>query len=148
MKQLHLAYSHQNKALADTIEAAINDVTCVHHTDLLGQPDGAFANELQETEGPVVLLITDNFIKSEQCMSGALPMLLALMRQNRILPIVADGVVEKDDVRNERHECAERVTRNVHRLVVQAQHRAHTVPPRIVQTIESLNVRHLLPTHT
>lgn len=96
MKQLHLAYSHQNKALADTIEAIINDVVCIHHTDHSGQPDGTFANELQESEGPIVLLITDNFIKSEQCMSGALPMLLTLMRQNRVLPVVADGVVEKE----------------------------------------------------
>lgn len=95
MTQLYLAYSHENAPLADQIAAQLTDIECLRHTDK-NHDTGFFANVLQETEIPVVLLVTDNFIKNEVCMSGVLGMLLSLMRQSRILPVVANGVTITD----------------------------------------------------
>ena len=94
MTQLYLAFSHENTPLAEQLADRLTGIDCILHSDL--SPDtanGGFNSVLQETQYPVLLLVTDNFLKNETCMSGALGMLLSLMRQSRILPVVANGVV-------------------------------------------------------
>jgi len=94
MTQLYLAFSHENTPLAEQLADRLTGIDCILHSDQ--SPDtgnGGFNSVLQETQHPVLLLITDNFLKNETCMSGALGMVLSLMRQSRILPVVANGVV-------------------------------------------------------
>lgn len=94
MTQLYLAFSHENAPLAEQLADRLPGIDCIQHSDL--SPDagnGGFNSVLQETQHPVLLLVTDNFLKNETCMSGALGMMLSLMRQSRILPVVANGVV-------------------------------------------------------
>lgn len=98
MKHLHLAYCLDNEALAAEIERSMPDVECIRHFNRAETPTGTFAQEIQETQGPVVLLLTDNFLKSEPCMAGVHPMLLSLQRQNRILVLIANGVAWQDGV--------------------------------------------------
>ncbi|MBL7774547.1 MAG: SDR family NAD(P)-dependent oxidoreductase, partial [Saprospiraceae bacterium] len=62
-----------------------------HHTDRPEQVPGALTSRVAATDGPVVFLLTDNFLKNRLCMAGALTMFQALAQQNRVLCVVADG---------------------------------------------------------
>ncbi|MEN9610359.1 MAG: hypothetical protein RLZZ628_1173 [Bacteroidota bacterium] len=46
---------------------------------------------------PVLLLITDNFLKSENCMNDALGVVQDLGQKKRLIPVVADGTYQKAD---------------------------------------------------
>jgi NADP-dependent 3-hydroxy acid dehydrogenase YdfG/Flp pilus assembly protein TadD len=46
---------------------------------------------------PVLLLITDNFLKSENCMNDALGVVQELGQKKRLIPVVADGTYQKAD---------------------------------------------------
>jgi NADP-dependent 3-hydroxy acid dehydrogenase YdfG/tetratricopeptide (TPR) repeat protein len=46
---------------------------------------------------PVLLLITDNFLKSENCMNDALGVVQDLGHKKRLIPVVADGTYQKSD---------------------------------------------------
>lgn len=93
MSTIHLVYAHENRDLAEKLTQDLGRVGLPfqHHTDRPEQPLGQLAAQVEATEGPVVFLITDNFFKSRHCMAGALPMFQTLVRQNRVLSIVADG---------------------------------------------------------
>ncbi len=92
MTQIHLAFCHLNSNLADILEDQLPNIQCIRHSDSDYSETGSFMHSLADTEGLVLLLITDNFMKTEQCMSGALAMLLSLMRQNRVIAIIANGI--------------------------------------------------------
>jgi NADP-dependent 3-hydroxy acid dehydrogenase YdfG/tetratricopeptide (TPR) repeat protein len=96
MKQIHLAFCQLNSNLADILEEQLQNVQCIRHSDSDYSDIGSFSNSLVDTDGLVLLLITDNFMKTEQCMSGALAMLLSLMRQNRVIAIIANGIKIED----------------------------------------------------
>ncbi|MEO0042672.1 MAG: hypothetical protein RL329_2120 [Bacteroidota bacterium] len=46
---------------------------------------------------PVLLLITDNFLKAETCMNEALGIVQELGNKKRLIPVVADGTYQKGD---------------------------------------------------
>lgn len=94
MKLLHLAYCSENQSLADTVQRHLPDVVCQHHTEA----DGPIAEALSETADPVLLIVTDNFLKNEVCMSGIMGLVLSLIKHQRILAVIAPGVEWKDGV--------------------------------------------------
>ncbi len=98
MTQIHLAFCHHNSNLADILEDQLPNIQCIRHSDSDYSETGSLMHSLADTEGLVLLLITDNFMKTEQCMSGALAMLLSLMRQNRVIAIIANGIIIENGV--------------------------------------------------
>ncbi|TNE59930.1 MAG: SDR family NAD(P)-dependent oxidoreductase, partial [Bacteroidetes bacterium] len=99
MSTIQLVYANDNIDLAEQLTRDIGRVGVVfqHHTNKSGQAPGQLATGVAQTDGPVLLLITDNFLKNRTCMAGALAMIQALNRDKRLLTVVADGRRKTED---------------------------------------------------
>lgn len=98
MNRIILAYCHDNADLADVVEQRLGRIG-IPFERITHRPDdgpGDFINRLQGAEDPAILFITDNFFKSQACMSGALAGIQALLNDKRLLIVVADGKVSHD----------------------------------------------------
>jgi NADP-dependent 3-hydroxy acid dehydrogenase YdfG/Tfp pilus assembly protein PilF len=99
MDKIILAYCRDNADLAQKIDANLSKVGIPfeHLTNQPGAMPGQFAAWVQSTNSPVILLITDNFLKSQSCMAAALVMMQQLIRSERVLTVVADGKIDHGD---------------------------------------------------
>ncbi|TAK41902.1 MAG: SDR family NAD(P)-dependent oxidoreductase [Saprospiraceae bacterium] len=59
--------------------------------------EGLLENAFSQTRGIVLLLITDNFLKTEGCMFGALDVVKKLGDARRLIPVIADGEAPNSD---------------------------------------------------
>ncbi len=93
MEKIILAYCHENARLAKQIDEKLHrsGIRFDHVSDEKDRLPGQFVAAVQSTNAPVILLVTDNFLRSQGCMAQAQPMLQQLLRTNRVLPVVADG---------------------------------------------------------
>jgi NADP-dependent 3-hydroxy acid dehydrogenase YdfG len=89
-----IAFSQSNRPLAEAVSAQFAHLTPVLLDDAPQRPKGQFAEQILAHDGPCLLLLTDNLLRSEHALSGLLPALLILMRQERLLVVIADGVGE------------------------------------------------------
>lgn len=98
MNRILLAYCRENAPLAAEIDRKLSriGIPFEHITDQEGSEPGYMANYLSSTPEPVLLLVTDNFLKSAGCMSGMLAALQAMLRDRRLVTVVADGVRRED----------------------------------------------------
>lgn len=92
-KQILLAYCSENAEAAFLIDRDLSEAGILldHLTCDAGNPE-VIRHQLLDQQKPVLLLISDNFLKSIRCMNGALASLLELVRLNRVLPVVIDGI--------------------------------------------------------
>lgn len=93
MNRILLAYCRENAALAAEIDRQLSriGIPFEHLSDQDGQEPGYIARTLVNTPEPALLLVTDNFLKNTACMSGMLPALQNMIRDRRVLAVVADG---------------------------------------------------------
>ncbi|MEO6758869.1 MAG: SDR family NAD(P)-dependent oxidoreductase, partial [Saprospiraceae bacterium] len=93
MNRILLAYCHDNAELANYLDHKLSriGIPFEHITDQPDTPAGAFSAYLSSIEEPVLLLVTDNLLKNYACMVGLMPALQQLVRQQRLLAIIADG---------------------------------------------------------
>lgn len=98
MSTIQLVYCRDNADIAEKIARDLGrtGIPFQHHTNRPDDPIGELARQVQQSEDMVVLILTDNFLRNEACMSGILAMFQTLTRQNRLLTIVADGKVSRD----------------------------------------------------
>jgi NADP-dependent 3-hydroxy acid dehydrogenase YdfG len=86
MNRILLAYAPENAALAESID---------HQLSRVGIPfehiSGALAATLESTGEPVVLIVTDNLLKNQACMTGLPAAVETLAAQNLLLAVTADG---------------------------------------------------------
>lgn len=99
MNRIILAYCHDNAELPDHVEQQLSriGIPFEHITDQAGENPGDFSSHLQSAGDPAILFVTDNFLKSRACMSGVLTAVQALLRDRRLLVVVADGKVTHDN---------------------------------------------------
>jgi len=64
---------------------------------LNGNMTAPLRQSVTSPSGAILLLLTDNFLKSEQCMNGALEALKHWADNGQLVPIVADGRQSKSD---------------------------------------------------
>ena len=88
-----LAYCIDNLPLAEGIEQALSSTRYsfqhFYCKKSQSKPPETLAEQLQYHEGPITLLISDNFLKSLNCMNQSLKLINA--RSSDILPVVVDG---------------------------------------------------------
>ena len=91
MKSIALAYCIDNIKIAEEIERQLSrasysfeHIYCKRTTN-----EEALSAQLRAKVGPILLIISDNFLKSAQCMSGGLKLLQE--RGGDILPIIVEG---------------------------------------------------------
>ncbi|HNG89998.1 MAG TPA: hypothetical protein PK858_07330, partial [Saprospiraceae bacterium] len=93
MTRILLAYSPANADLAATLSTDLGRIGLPfdHITCLPQDAPGDFAARLRQHEEPVLLIVTDNLLRSTQCMGGLLEAVQHLHLHRLLMPIVADG---------------------------------------------------------
>jgi len=91
-KNFVLAYCNENYSIAKQLEDDLGKagIRFDHYSCESGK-NHKLAKELVKTTSTIFLLISDNFLKSTNCMNDALQMLNTCLAQKRIQPIIIDG---------------------------------------------------------
>lgn len=91
IKKIALAYSIDNLPVAEAIAQALepSNYPILHFYCKKSGKEAPLAEQLRDFDGTILLLISDNFLKSVACMNRA----LALLQQkgSQLLPVVIDG---------------------------------------------------------
>lgn len=91
VKTIALAYCIENNNVAEALEKQLSGV--VDHIEHIyghkNQPDSPLADRLRPFTGPIILIVSDNFLKTVSCMHRGLQMLQD--KRSQILPVIIDG---------------------------------------------------------
>jgi len=96
-----IAYNSENRPFAQWIDQQLSpggfEFKHLEGTDIVSDP--TFTQLLEQTPHTILLLVSDNYLKSLGCMYRALPMIQFVQSQGKLQPIVIpgrdqDGVVE------------------------------------------------------
>lgn len=96
MKSIALAYCIDNIKIAEEVERQLGraSYSFEHFYCKRTTSEEPLSAQLRGKRGPILLIVSDNYLKSAQCMSGGLKLLQE--RGSDILPIIVDGV-SKDE---------------------------------------------------
>ena len=93
MEKLIIAYCIENQYVAAKIAAVLKGKMEIEKAVF---EDGNGIEVLKKAANgnafPVLLLISDNFLKSEYCMNNALPFIQSLGSSKRLIPVTTEGV--------------------------------------------------------
>ncbi len=91
-KNFVLAYSNENYSIAKQFEDDLGKAGIrFDHLSCETWKNGKLSREILKSKKTVFLLISDNYLKSTNCMNDALQMLNTCLAQNRVQPIIIDG---------------------------------------------------------
>ena len=97
IQNVAIAYSIDNINVAESLDQqlspAVGQVT--HLYGSRNTPDKLLTDQILKHNGPILLLVSDNYLKSTACMLGGLHLLNE--KQDKILPIVIDGLRKDKD---------------------------------------------------
>lgn len=90
-KKIALAYCIDNLPVAESLYKALSQTSysVAHYYCKKNTDDATLAEQLRDFDGTILLLISDNFLRSEHCMNRALQ--LVQQKSGNILPVVIDG---------------------------------------------------------
>ena len=97
MTNLILAYCVENQFVAAKIASAVASQIEVERV-IFNSEHGieTLGSRAENNNAPILLLISDNFLKSEKCMHNAMQILQNLGNAKRLIPVITDGVYSKD----------------------------------------------------
>ena len=97
MKNIALAYCIDNIKIAEEIERQLSYASYrfEHYYCKKSNSEEALSAQLRNRRGPVLLIISDNFLKSSQCMNGSLKLIQE--QSASILPIIVDGQTKDEN---------------------------------------------------
>ena len=99
-KNFLLAFHEKNRTKALVLKEELSPSGCAF--DLLSSAEtgnpGEFNRRLLSSSQHILLLVSDNLLKNENCMFGGLEAIQQLSSSNRITPIVIDGEYENETV--------------------------------------------------
>ena len=87
--EIALVYNTDNQDLALQLELALNAVIDFKHFNCCRDENKSITKSLQAFQGPIFLLISDNFLRTSQCMQNGLAMLNE--HEDNLLPVVIPG---------------------------------------------------------
>ena len=98
MDKLIIAYCVENQYVAAKIATILKDKMAVEKT-AFDSNNGieALKKSANGNAHRVLLLISDNFLKSEKCMNEALPYIQSLGASNRLIPVTTEGIYPNAD---------------------------------------------------
>lgn len=91
IQNVAIAYCIDNINVAESLDQQLSPAAgqVTHLYGSRNNPDKILTDQILKHNGPVLLLISDNYLKSTSCMLGGLHLLNE--KQDQILPIVIDG---------------------------------------------------------
>ncbi len=97
MKNIALAYCIDNIKIAEEIERQLSYASYrfEHYYCKKSNSEEALSAQLRNRRGPVLLIISDNILKSSQCMNGSLKLIQE--QSASILPIIVDGQTKDEN---------------------------------------------------
>ncbi|MEL6655638.1 MAG: SDR family NAD(P)-dependent oxidoreductase [Bacteroidota bacterium] len=106
---LLLAYNTENEPLIKQITKDLGDVMDFKYAGIVRDQENSLTSLAEGYEGPVILFISDNFLRSTKCMQDGLAMLNEHVDQ--LLPVVTPGYRQREDGTQEPAEASfERVS--------------------------------------
>lgn len=90
-RMMTIAYHIANKNIAEDLKANLGSIGYDFREAICGENSQTLAPQLRETTGKVLLIISDNFLKSEQSMYELLEVFQEMIRSERVLPLITDG---------------------------------------------------------
>jgi len=98
MNRIILAYCHENVELADSLDRHLVRIGIPFERicDMPGDTIGVFAARLLQNTEPVILIVTENLLKSRACLTELQPALEKMVQDKQYLIAVADGKISKD----------------------------------------------------
>jgi tetratricopeptide (TPR) repeat protein len=117
MNRIILFHHTANTAIAESIVHRLGRIGIPFETitEKTGETPGDIAATLQAHQEPVLLIITDNFLKDTHCMADMLSAFQAVRRERRVVTVVADGR-QSDDGGASWHPVPTHYDRMVHAL--------------------------------
>ena len=96
MSKLLLAYCIENQQVAAKIAQALDGKVAVEKI-VFDQATGIkmLEKQAQQTTAPIIVLVSDNFLKMESCMNDALRIMQSLGNSKRLIPVTTEGVYSK-----------------------------------------------------
>ena len=97
MTKLILAYCIENQMVAAKIASALNGKATIEKVVFdytVGME--TLRKATYSSTAPVLLLISDNFLKSEKCMNDALPLIQSLGAAQRLISVTTEGVYQEN----------------------------------------------------
>ncbi len=103
MSTIHLVYAPENADLADLLTQQLGRIGLPfqHLSIRADETPGQLATRASASAGPVLIILTDNFLKNRHCMANALAMFQSLSKANRLLTVVANGRKVSEDGQQE-----------------------------------------------
>lgn len=97
MTKLILAHCIENQMVAAKIASALNGKATIEKVvfDLTNGIE-ALRKATFSSNAPVLLLISDNFLKSERCMNDALPLIQSLGAAQRLISVTTEGIYQEN----------------------------------------------------
>ncbi len=97
MNKIALAYCEENKERAESTRKNLEPTGLTFEMVQLSKsrPDIQLTEVLQSFAGPIILFVSDNFLKSTQCMAGGLRFLQD--KRDQLLPVVLEGYQENEE---------------------------------------------------
>lgn len=92
-----LAYCSENQWQAQKIDEILSRAGISFSHLACGTAAEKFSSSLQNAEKPVILLLSDNFLKSAPCLNETTSIIQQMIRGEELLPVIIDGVYSKDD---------------------------------------------------
>lgn len=59
--------------------------------------EGSFQENISETRGQVIILLTENYLHTTGCLYRCLPVLESLKEKNRLIVILTNGIIKRED---------------------------------------------------
>jgi len=92
MIDFYLAYHGSSKSKADAIASSLENSNYeIEHIPIMGDAGPYLSERLISLKRPILLLVSDNFLKSSICVYNALSVLKSLDKDELIYPIVVEG---------------------------------------------------------
>ena len=94
MEKIFIVFAKENFEASQKIERALTTKANIKSVAIdASKPLSSIENEIiKENDCKVILIISDNFLKTESCMNAALPFIQTLEQTKRLLIVSADGV--------------------------------------------------------
>ena len=97
MTKLILAHCIENQMVAAKIASALNGKATIEKVVFdFNNGIEALRKATYSSNAPVLLLISDNFLKSEKCMNDALPLIQSLGAAQRLISVTTEGIYQEN----------------------------------------------------
>ncbi|MEM6699464.1 MAG: hypothetical protein AAF599_13765, partial [Bacteroidota bacterium] len=96
-KKIIIAHHSANQQEVNDITQNLSRAGYAFEQLACNHSDARLYQRIKETNNSIILLISDNFLRCEDCMFELLPTFQDLIRSNRIKAVVADGVYKDEE---------------------------------------------------